>query len=228
MTKAQETTEKEEDKTPSPISVNVDISNQFVFRGTVITPIPSIQPVLNVGLRGFNFGVWGSTNFLGSYNEIDLYLSYSIKGFSAILTDYYFDLNRRYFNFKSKTTGHALEFGLQYENEKYPFKIYAGTFIYGDDKKYNYDINELDSVKQNYSTYFELGYTFNIKKTSLYTFMGLTPFTGMYGKEFNCIYAGVTGRREIVVTKKFTLPIYTTFAVNPQTEKFFVVVGISL
>ncbi len=224
---AQETNETEEE-TPSPISVNVDIANQFVWRGAAITSIPSIQPLLDVGLGNFNFGAWGSTNFLGNYNEIDLYLSYSIKGFSAILTDYYFDLDRRYFDLNSETTGHAVEIGLQYENEKYPFKIYAGTFFYGDDKKYNYDVNELDSIKQNYSTYIELGYTFNVKKTSLYTFMGLTPFTGVYGNDFNCIYAGVTGSREIILSNKFSLPIYATFAANPQTEKFFVVVGISL
>ena len=215
-------------KEESPLSVNCDIVSRFIWRGAVASPTLNFQPSINYSIKGFTIGTWGSGDILGNAKEVDIFMSYSIKNFSFAFTDYYWDLNKRYFNYVSENTGHHMDVGLSYENEKFPLKIYAGTMLYGADKKHLYDSEETDLVKNNYSTYFELSYTLNIKQNSLNLFVGATPFTGMYGESFNVIYTGLTASKEIRITEKYSLPIFTTIAVNPQTEDFYAVFGINL
>ena len=222
--KAQDT---EEEKT-SPFSVNGDIVSRYIWRGAVASPTLNFQPAASFTLKNFTIGSWGSADILGQAKEIDFYLSYSIMGFSLTFSDYCWNVDKRYFNYDSENTGHVEEIGLSYENEIFPLKIYAGTMVYGEDKKSLYDPLETDLKKQNFSTYFELSYTFNIKQNTLMPFIGATLFTGMYGNDFAVVYTGFTASRDIKITEKFSLPIFTTFAANPQTEDFFVIFGISL
>jgi len=218
--------QKKESK--SSFSLSADIVSVFVWRGVTVSPTPNIQPTINYTTGNFEIGFWGSTDLLGNYKEIDMYASYSIKGFSITLTDYFWNSTKRYFNLNNKSTGHLFELGMAYEFDKIPLQLYAATMLYGDDKMFAYNPAETDSIKCNYSTYIELNYTFSINKNDLNIFTAITPATGLYGNGFALIYTGFTAIRNIKITDSFSLPIFATFAMNPQTEDFFVVFGITL
>ena len=226
-TKAQE-----ENKAKSKINVSASMVSTYIWRGGLASATPNIQPSVSIGNGNFSFGVLGSTdlayNVAGAFKELDFFIGYSANGFSVNIYDYFWNPTAKYFDFDNETTGHIFELELVYENENIPFRISAATMLYGDDKKHSYDATETDFKKNNYSTYFELGYTFTSGNNSIYTFLGSTPFTGMYGADFNGVNLGFTANRDIKITDKFTLPIFVTAAANPQTEKVFVVVGFSL
>ena len=213
----------------SPLSVSGDIVSSFVWRGAVVSPTVNIQPSVSYTKNGFTFGAWGTADSLGSTSEIDIFMSYQINGFSITFTDYFWHPGEKYFDYSNVSSAHNMEIGLSYELQKFPLKIYGGTMVYGEDKKHIYDVSETDTIKNNYSTYLELSYTINMKKgKSLNIFAGATPFTGMYGNKFNIIYAGFTATKEIKFSDKYSLPLYATFALNPQNEKYFVVLGFKL
>ena len=211
----------------SPLSVSADVVSSFVWRGMVVAPTVNFQPMVDLSVNNFSFGFWGDGDISGIYKEIDIYATYSIAGFSTTVTDYFWSSGKKYFDFDNATTGHNIEIGLSYENEKFPLNIYVGSMIYGEDKKVFYDLSETDLGMNNHSTYLQLGYTFDIKQSSLNVFAGATPYTGMYGKDFAVVYVGFTASRDIKLTEKFSLPISVTFATNPQTQDYFTVLGIS-
>ena len=222
----------QKDETESKIDISINTVSSFYWRGTLFSATPNIQPAVSIGSGNLSFGVLASAdlayNAASAYKEVDFFIGYSSSGFSVNLYDYFWHPTASYFDFDNETTGHVFELELSYENENIPFKIMAATMLYGDDKKSYYDIEETDLTKNNYSTYFELGYTFTSGKNSIYTFLGLTPFTGMYGIEFNGVNLGFTGNRDIKITDNFTLPIFVTVAANPQVENIFIIVGFSL
>ncbi len=218
----------QETEVNSPLYVGADIVNRYIWRGMGGGTTPNVQPTVEYYISNWTVGTWGSTDIFGNAKELDIYTSFSLKGVSLTFTDYFWSMDKRYFNYSNEKTGHNLEFALSYENEKYPFSISVNTMFYGEDKKVFYDFNETDLNKNNFSTYFEATYTFEIKQNLLEFFAGATPYTGMYGNDFAVVYTGFTATKEIAITEKFSLPIFTTISVNPQTEDFFVIFGISL
>ncbi len=216
------------DNQDSPLSVSADVVSSFVWRGAVGSPTVNFQPSVTYSTGNLSIGTWGGTDIFGIYKEIDLFASYSFSGFSATITDYDWNPSKKYFDYDNASTGHLFEIGLSYENENFPLNIYAGTMFYGDDKQYAYDVSITDSTANNYSTYLQLSYTFDIKGNSLNVFMGATPFTGLYGKDFAVIYTGFTGSKDIKITDNYSLPISVTLAANPQSQDYFMVLGFTL
>ena len=96
--------QKEEEKT---FSVSADIVSAFVWRGATVSPTPNIQPTINYTTENFEIGFWGSTDLLGNYKEIDIYASYSIKGFSVTLTDYFWNPKKKYFDFEKEKSSNG-------------------------------------------------------------------------------------------------------------------------
>jgi hypothetical protein len=215
-------------KNEASLSISADIVSSFIWRGMEGSPTPSFQPGINLTKGNFDFGIWGSTDNLNYVREMDLFITYSAKNLSVTFSDYYWNMNNKYFDYNNSTTSHVFELGLTYKNENFPLQIYAGTMLYGDDKKITYDVNERNITKNNYSTYFELSYAFNFNNNEINLFASATPFTGIYGSNFSLVFVGLTGTKEIKITELFSLPVFATFAVNPQTENYFVVLGISL
>ncbi|MBP7497393.1 MAG: hypothetical protein KA792_07000 [Bacteroidales bacterium] len=220
------------------INKGADLMNRYVWRGADYGASPSIQPYLSLTAKNFELGSWGSISSLGNYAEIDLYAKYSFKGISIIATDYFFpvenaknslNMNNKYLEYDNKKTFHTIEAALQYKgNEKCPVSIYAGTFIYGNDKNWGYDKDKDNDLKNYYSTYIELGYTFKINNENLDVFMGLTPEAGAYGNTFGVINAGFTGYKNIKLTDKFELPVKASLICNPQMQNIYLVFGITL
>ncbi|MEI6766599.1 MAG: hypothetical protein WCM76_13280 [Bacteroidota bacterium] len=218
------------------LSIGSDLMSRYVWRGTCYSRSPNVQPSITfdpgIGLKA---GAWGSYGIMGDYAEADLFLSYSFKGVSLTLNDYYFPNESapvmNYFNYKSATTGHQFEAALGYDGpEKFPIHFLAGTIVYGADKKL--DKTTIDTVtmdttmtyKSRFSTYFELGYTFGMFNV----FAGFTPAAGIYGDGMGVINAGITARKEIKITDKFSLPAQMSVITNPRARNIYFVFGISI
>jgi len=55
----------------SPFKVTADLVSHYVWRGSMATgsPTPNFQPTLAYTIGDFEIGVWGSTDFIGDYNQ---------------------------------------------------------------------------------------------------------------------------------------------------------------
>jgi hypothetical protein len=195
-------------KFPFKLNVSADIMSRYVWRGMDYGSSPSIQPTLSFNLGGFELGYWGAVAIASNYIESDLYLKYTLKGFTLCLTDYYIpalatDINDTRYSFckspgkidfdtttsenLTKFTSHTVEAMLCYKGpEKFPISVLVGTYIYGNDKSVEDTIFTASGLvqsvnfKNRYSTYIELGYSFAIKEFNFDVFVGATPFSGVY------------------------------------------------
>jgi hypothetical protein len=219
--------------------VGCDIVSSYIWRGSAVYSAlgnqnvlsPSFQPGFSLNYKGFELGTWGSVDFTGTYKELDNYLAYSIKGFTATVTDYYWASDwivDNYFDYQGDSTSHYLEACLSYKGVKIPFSIMVATMFYGGDKKFE------DPSKNNYSTYIETGYSIPVKGFNFDLFLGMTPMDGMYGDGyggkvgFAVVNAGASCSKVIPVTEKFSLPVKASVIGNPQAGKLFLVFAITL
>ena len=79
--------------------------------------------------------------------------------------------------------------------------------------------------------YFEVGYSTSVNDIGFSAFIGGTPGeeTAYYGTEnFNIINAGFKVSKSIVVTDSFSIPIFGSVILNPESETLFYVFGLSL
>lgn len=195
-------------KFPFKMNIGADLMSRYVWRGMDYGKSASIQPTLSFGLGNFEIGYWGAIALTSDYMESDLYLKYSLKGFSVMLTDYYIpnlatDFNDTRYSFcKSSNkiemdttsglnldrfTTHAVEATLQYKGpEKFPISVLVATYIHGNDKTPQDSVltqtGKLSTInfKNRYSTYVELGYSFAVKEYNFDVFLGATPFSSVY------------------------------------------------
>jgi hypothetical protein len=243
---------KIEEKTGSTatFSAGADLVSRYIWRGADYGNSPAIQPALAFSVAGFKAGFWGSYGFaqyskqvndstvagMGNYAETDFYLSYTWKGFTIMAYDYFIpnslnpNTGNRYFNFKNSNTGHTLEVCVSWAGpEKFPLQLYAGTLVYGADKGKDATGAYGTSDENNYSTYFEASYQFNIKGIGVKPFAGGIPFgSAWYGPYGGVINAGLSVSKSIIITKDYSLPVFGSVITNPQAQSVFLVFGISL
>ncbi len=191
-------------------STGVDLYSSYVWRGVQFGG-PSIQPTVEFSKGGFAVGAWGSADFAG-YMEMDLYMSYGFDfGLSVGLTDYYYP-GLEYFDFSEETGAHGLEVNLGYE---------VGSFSLAA----NYMLNQAGgAATAGGDKYFELGYAFK----SVNVFAGAGDGWHTPDGEFGIVNVGLGTSKEIKLTDSFSLPLSGSVILNPTTEQFFIVVGISL
>jgi hypothetical protein len=209
----------------SPFKVTADLVSHYVWRGSMATgsPTPNFQPTLAYVKGNFEIGVWGSTDFTGSYKEVDPYVAYTTGHIKLILTDYDWNFSHaNYFNYKNTETGHMLEGTLGFlGTEAFPVSITWNTMFYGFDKKSG------DSTKQAFSTYIELGYTKGVASL----FFGFTPWSGYYNnygatnfdpgagkKTFSIVNIGASVTKALKITDTFSLPLKATLVFNPSAS----------
>ena len=244
--------EEEKDDDGATLNFGADIFSRYVWRGYDYGNSPAIQPNICFSWKGLNIGAWGSYSFAkhsieindttvidaGNYSEMDFYVSYTYKWFTLMFFDY-FTMNglnpndgNNYFDYRNATTGHTFEGCLSFDGpENFPLQFMASTLFYGADKNkdstgvYGY------GTKNNYSTYFELGYRINIRKidVQLRPFIGGTPFgSSWYGPEAGITNLGLTAKKSIAITPLYALPVQTTLMANPQGQSIFLIFGVSL
>ena len=243
---------KTEEKTgaPATFSVGADLVSRYIWRGADYGNSPGIQPAVAFSVAGFKAGFWGSYGLgqyskqindtvvvnMGNYSEFDFYLSYTLKGFTIMAYDYFLpnsldpNSGNRYFDFKNNTTGHTIEVCISWAGpEKFPLQLFAGTLVYGADKGKDSTGVYGAGNDNNFSTYFEAAYQFNVKGFGVKPFIGGIPFgSSWYGPSAGIINAGCTVSKSIPITKDYSLPVFGSIITNPQAESVFLVFGISL
>jgi len=215
-------------KAGDTLKATAELVSHYVWRGSMATgsPTPNFQPTFAYGHGSFEIGLWGSTDFTGSYKEVDPYVSYGAGPFKFTITDYNWNFAKaNYFDYKNTETGHMFEGTIGYTGPStMPISITWNTMFYGFDKKRD-AAGIADSSKQAFSTYIELGYT----KGAASFFFGFTPWASYYNnygystfdstaskKSFSIVNIGVTISRSIVITDKFSLPVRATLVINPS------------
>jgi hypothetical protein len=248
----QQDEDKTEVKTGSTatFSAGADLVSRYIWRGADYGNSPNVQPAIAFSVAGFKAGFWGAYGLgqyskqindstvanMGHYAEFDMYLSYTLKGFTIMAYDYFFpnslspNSGNKYFNFKKSTTGHTVEVCLSWAGpEKFPLQLFAGTLVYGADKGKDSTGVYGTGSDNNFSTYFEAAYQFNVKGFGVKPFVGGIPFgSAWYGPYGGIINAGVTVSKSIAITKDYSLPVFGSVITNPQAESVFLVFGISL
>jgi hypothetical protein len=208
---------------PSPFKVTADLVSHYTWRGSLATsnPAPNFQPTLAFVKGNFEIGVWGSTDFVGSYQEVDPYITVTTGHLKLAFTDYNWNFSQAcYFNYKNSETGHRFEGTVGFTGtEVFPVNITWNTLFYGLDKKSD------DSTKQAFSTYIELGYS----RGAASFFFGFTPWAGYYNnygvtsfdpdareKTFSVVNIGASVTKALKITETFFLPLKATLVINPS------------
>ena len=245
---AQEPEQESAQTEESPFSLGVDITNRYVWRGLNLGGnAPSIQPSFDFSFgnekHSLSIGAWGAYSVGGTqtFQEADLFLTYSYSEMITVtLTDYFFpdDLGTSpgYFDYGKNTTGHLFEATLGFSGpEKFPVSlVFAMNFYGADARKINDDGSAGDIFM---SKYIELGYTLSVKGVDVNYFIGAALDNpdedkgeiGFYGNEsMGLINFGISASKSIEITEKFSLPISTSLIFNPDSERIFFVLGISL
>jgi hypothetical protein len=202
----------QEKESTSPFTAGGDLVSSYLWRGTKFGTGPAIQPYLELALGSFSIGGWGSYCFtVNEAAEADLYVSYGFDfGLSIGMTDYYFP-GSPYFDYSTATGSHAFEVNLGYEIAG--FSIAANMFL-----------NEAGSAgTAGQDLYFELGYSFR----HFGIFAGGGNGWHTTNGDFMVTNIGVTSSRELKITDNFSLPVSGSLILNPETEQFHIVIGVS-
>lgn len=221
------------------IDAGGDFVSLYIWRGINVNAQPNIQPYISLKYSGLQLGFWGSSvlshlnsndEHYASGQEIDTWLSYSLEikdavDLTAIFTDYYFPYAGKTinnFNNYDNVNGpgaHTIEAGLTIAGpESFPLSLSGYINIYND--------------KGN-NSYFQADYSASIHEITIGFFAGAAVGSkdnpDYYGTDkFNFINAGIKVSKSVTITKSFSLPVYCSYILNPNTEKAFLVFGISL
>lgn len=188
-------------------STGLDIYSSYVWRGTKFGSGPALQPYIEFSTGGFTLGAWGSYN--ASTNEAaeaDLYASFGFDlggkaSLELTLTDYYFpgDL---WFEGTSHYIEPMISLGLGH------FSL-TGAYMMNDGAG---------------DLYLESGLSAGMINLTLGGGNGAYTVDG----EFSICNIGIGTSKEVRITDAFSLPVTGAAILNPSSEQFHIVVGISL
>lgn len=200
------------------ISLGADVVSSYVWRGSLLDGA-SVQPAISLDVAGLSVGMWGSTsltsfaNWSNSYKELDLYVSYAIKGFSVTLTDYFCATENDMY-FRGWGDVHILEGTVGYDFSEcfnFPLSVAWNTNFVNDD---------------DYSTYIHVGYDFAIKGVDMSAGVGVTPWKGAYASDFNVTDISLRATKTFSL-KNFEPAIWVEGIFAPAANDAFLVVGFS-
>lgn len=196
------------------ISTGVDLYSTYVWRGVAYSG-PSIQPYVEFGAGGFAIGAWGSqgidgvtgpTSASNGFQEMDLYAGYDFDfGLSLGVTDYYYPGSLFF-----EDASHAFELNAGYGVGDLSI---SGNYIFGGGGSAGDDL------------YFELGYSAGAADLFI---GGGDGWHSSDPDEFSIVNIGIGTSKDIQITDTFTLPLNGSVILNPDTEQFYIVAGISL
>ena len=187
-------------------SVGADIVSNYIWRGSKFGKGPAVQPTVEFTAGSFTLGAWGSYCFSDDEApEADLYTSFGLGPVTLGMSSYYFP-GTAFF----KTENHAFEIngGL----EKGIFSLSA-----------NWIVNKGAGSSGN-DLYFEAG----ILAGKVNLFAGAGNGWHTPDGKFNFCNIGVTSVKEITISENLTIPLSGSVILNPASEQFHIVVGISL
>ncbi|MBU0474474.1 MAG: hypothetical protein KKF62_09950 [Bacteroidetes bacterium] len=212
------------------LNTSADIVSRYVWRGIDFGRSPAIQPTLSLGYGGLEAGFWGSytlNSITSASDELDFWLAYSVDisalSITALVNDYYFPNNGKAlgnFNNYDDVEGngaHTLEAGLVLSSDSFPLSLSSYYNFYNDAGN---------------NMYFQLDCPFEVNDYEVDLFVGATTGSkenpDYYGtEEFNIINVGLQVSKEIKITEDFSLPIFTSYIINPTLEQHYLVFGVS-
>ena len=187
------------------VSTGMDLYSTYVWRGVAYSG-PSWQPYVDLAVGDLTIGAWGSQGNDG-FQEMDLYISYSLGDLSAGLTSYYYPGSNW-----TEEGSQAYEVNLGYS---------LGSISIGA----NYILNEAESAgSDGGDMYFELGYS----GSAADIFIGAGDGWHSGNGDFGLVNIGVTKSKDIIITESFSIPLTGAVIYNPDSEQLYILAGISL
>lgn len=213
-----------QDKKASSLKWNVDFANRHLWRGGLTVKTTCIKPSIEYKNSGFTAGAWSVYATDDSYQEVDLYIGYTIGRFNITVYDYYCpkaDDSSNFFDYNNTSKVHEWDLVAQYKiSGNIPLTILASCRFAGN----------LDSDgEERYSTYFELNYLSKIAGKNIIWTAGMAPGNTSYSEDhFNVVNLGMTLKDKIKITDKFSIPVNAGLTMNPLREKLYFTIGFSL
>lgn len=233
---AQDDDEFEFESEPTvSLSAGFDIVSDNLWRGIKLNDGFTIRPDVLFEAGGFFAEFTGASNFDSDYKEFNISLGYGIGPVSFYITDYWSNENchaqkNSYTEWRAHYTPHILEASIDFAAD-FGLDASMNLMFYGNDKKEDED----GYIKNNYSTYLEIGYTGTIGEVDIRPFIGsVFNSTEMYGdfsgehEGFNVVNLGFTSTYTIKVGEKIKVPVFASFVYNPQADDAYVTGGIRL
>ena len=200
------------------IDVGADVVSSYVWRGLYQAGV-SVQPSLSLSTSGLTLGAWGSTDFSTYFKELDFYLSYEMKGFSAGITNYWWSGEGA--SFFEDRGSHLFEVNLGYTfSEKFPLSLGVNTMLSGDDDKNNND-------KQRYSTYISADFPFSVKKIDCEVGIGISPSKGLYSDTFDVATITAKASKNLSLSSDYAIPVFVKLICSPAQDNAFLVFGLT-
>lgn len=213
------------------VNGNIDLVNNYVWRGMDQNSGFSVQPTLGLSYKGFTLSAWGSQSLTNNaerdVQELDLNLSYSIGGLSATLTDYWWGgLHNPYGYYKQGPAdnpvdgGHHFEATLAYNfGDKFPLTLAWSTWFAGADLR-------TEGGNRSYSTYINASYDIACPAdVTLTPSVGFMPWQGYYHDKAAITDISLKASKDVALSDKLSLPIFVQAIASPVNDHVYLVAG---
>lgn len=213
------------------VNGNIDLVNNYVWRGMDQNSGFSVQPTLGLSYKRFTLSAWGSQSLTNNaerdVQELDLNLSYSIGGLSATLTDYWWGgLHNPYGYYKQGPAdnpvdgGHHFEATLGYNfGDKFPLTLAWSTWFAGADLR-------TEGGNRSYSTYINASYDIACPAdVTLTPSVGFTPWQGYYHDKAAITDISLKASKDVALSDKLSLPIFVQAIASPVNDHVYLVAG---
>ena len=204
-------------------TISADVVSQYIWRGQDLGNV-SLQPTLGVSYKGLSLSAWGSVGLTEASDtrEFDLTISYTVGGFNAGITDYWFNSpEERYFLYDAHRTSHLFEATVGYDFGIASLQWY--TNFAGND-----GVNK--NGKRAYSSYLEANVPFRLGGADWTATAGVVPFatTSYDTTGFAVTNLALKATKDIRVTDSFSIPVFGQVAANPCSGRAYLVLGFTL
>jgi hypothetical protein len=202
-------------------SLGADLTSRYIWRGYDFGESLSIQPALTFSAGNFEAGAWASYSISADgsgANENDLWFGYSAGPVTFGVTDYYFPSpgGLGFFSYDGDGEGaHWIEPYVSFGGtESFPLSLYGAVFVHNDPDN---------------SIYLQADYPFTVDGVELSLTAGaVAGESAFYGTEgFALVNLGISASKEVPITDQFSLPLSVAYILNPDTERAFLVFGVS-
>ncbi|MEN8115728.1 MAG: TorF family putative porin [Bacteroidota bacterium] len=188
-------------------NMKLDIYSSYIWRGLKFGSGPAFQPTIEFNKDGFAIGAWGSVNAsIDEAAEVDLYASYGFDlsentSLSFMVTDYYYP-GTDWLSGESHFIEPLVSLGV-------------GAFTFTAAYMTGENVSDI---------YLEAAVTAGPVDIILGGGDGQYTYDGDLGIS----NIGLRTAKEITITDSFVIPVSGSVVLNPSTEQFYLVVGITL
>ena len=216
------------------VNGNIDLVNNYVWRGMDQNSGFSVQPTLSLSYKGLSLSAWGSQSLTNNADrdvqELDINLSYSTGGLFATLSDYWWGgLHNPYGYYKEGPAdnpvdgGHHFEATLAYNfGDKLPLTLSWSTWFAGADLR-------TESGNRSYSTYINASYDIACPAdVTLTPSVGFTPWQGYYNDKAAITDISLKASKDVELSDKLSLPVFVQAIASPINDHVYLVAGVGI